>query len=905
MSRIRWIDVARGIGIVLVVAGHSFAADGLANRVIDAFHMPLFFVISGYIFGLTAREDSPVTRTLSSGVRRLLLPYLGTGVIAYLYWLFVLRFQTGDANSPLHILGLLSTTFAYGASEVVRQFPLIGPVGPMWFLPALFCAQAVFWLLLRLRNRRWALWAATAVVSGVGMYLGSRFYMPWSLDIALGVQVFLLAGWEAARRRVFEASLTLWQGLLLAAVLATDVYAGGLSLHDRQWGIVPLSIAGALAGCWLVFELSKRLVAVGWAKRAFTYLGTVSLVILCYHTMDTGFFHWDWIKPISGLFVPGWPLFVMRMAVSVAIAWFVTTLPGLRWVYGHRRRRVRRAAAEVVGASVTEAEYRADPCRPPTLAVAAGRGSAASDDPVMYDDRRRTDRGSAASAPGAPRLSGVDVRSDENAACLDARRPSATAGRDAGRRGGSAAVAEVDGAQGTSSPKNRRIGLVALVVLVGTALSVCIHYIYGVYLGMSYPMTSFLFIPGDRFRDLLNTISDVRLFDAVRGGVTLAYTPLQHLFLYVGIRTTSLLGIEPTLLWIIMAAFLALLVYFLGRFFIVSGLGGAANATRVFILTALCYPVLLVLDRANTEMLVFAAVFGFVFFYYIKPRRWLWIACLAIAICLKMYPAVLVLIPLSDRRFRDSSYALLGAVAATLVAVWVLGLQTQYGFAGVLHLWATYLFEGQGGSLAIWWPGIQHGHSLWGAFYLSDVLAGQPFSMASLRTAYLGFAAVAAAAGAAWMFLGRLRPWQKLTLATFMYLLLPFSSHDYTLLHVFFPLALFVATGKGMRFDRTLTVLFGLLLVPLDYYYFTQNPRLWPLELTQSSGPLMAVSVLLYPLVMLAILALVAVQTRRRRPAVDVPQEVHRRASAGHGSGAHRRARSGRHASPAGTVDSA
>jgi len=419
------------------------------------------------------------------------------------------------------------------------------------------------------------------------------------------------------------------------------------------------------------------------------------------------------------------------------------------------------------------------------------------------------------------------------------------------------------GVRDSTSPKARRLGLISLVVLIGTTLSAAAHYINGAYLGLGYPMDSFLFIPADRFNDLLKTIRDVRLFDAVRGGVTLAYTPLQHAILYAEIRATRLLSVAPALLWITLGAFVGLLVYFLFRFFTEREADFPVNAQRVFILSALSFPVLFLLDRANTEMYVFAAVFGFVFFYYVKPNRWLWMACLAVAICLKIYPGVLVLIPLSDRRFRDSAYALLAAIAATLGAAWLIGLQSQYGLLGVLRLWTTYLFEGQGGADAIGWAGVHHGHSIWGAAYLTDVIFGNPIGMAVLRKAYLVFAAVAALGGAVWMFFGNLRPWQKLTIATFMYMLLPFSSHDYTLIHVYFPLALFVATDEVGPFDRTLAVLFALMLVPLDYYYFIQNSGSWPVELTLHAGWMVGVSVLLYPLIMLAVLGLVALQGRR------------------------------------------
>ena len=58
-ERIGWIDAARGVGIILVVIGHtlrgletanllSFSSDyGHIDEVIYLFHMPLMFILSG------------------------------------------------------------------------------------------------------------------------------------------------------------------------------------------------------------------------------------------------------------------------------------------------------------------------------------------------------------------------------------------------------------------------------------------------------------------------------------------------------------------------------------------------------------------------------------------------------------------------------------------------------------------------------------------------------------------------------------------------------------------------------------------------------------------------------------------------------------------------------------------
>lgn len=49
MQREKWIDVVRGGAILLVVIGHSGCPEILYN-LIYSFHMPLFFVISGYLY---------------------------------------------------------------------------------------------------------------------------------------------------------------------------------------------------------------------------------------------------------------------------------------------------------------------------------------------------------------------------------------------------------------------------------------------------------------------------------------------------------------------------------------------------------------------------------------------------------------------------------------------------------------------------------------------------------------------------------------------------------------------------------------------------------------------------------------------------------------------------------------
>lgn len=50
-KRIESLDIAKGIGILIVVLGHVLRTDDVfLKKFIFSFHMPLFFMLSGFVF---------------------------------------------------------------------------------------------------------------------------------------------------------------------------------------------------------------------------------------------------------------------------------------------------------------------------------------------------------------------------------------------------------------------------------------------------------------------------------------------------------------------------------------------------------------------------------------------------------------------------------------------------------------------------------------------------------------------------------------------------------------------------------------------------------------------------------------------------------------------------------------
>ena len=49
-NRVGWIDCLKALGIYLVILGHTLK-DSYLSVWIYSFHMPLFFILSGYLIG--------------------------------------------------------------------------------------------------------------------------------------------------------------------------------------------------------------------------------------------------------------------------------------------------------------------------------------------------------------------------------------------------------------------------------------------------------------------------------------------------------------------------------------------------------------------------------------------------------------------------------------------------------------------------------------------------------------------------------------------------------------------------------------------------------------------------------------------------------------------------------------
>ena len=138
-QRLDYIDAAKAIAIILVIIGHCYwvgAVPRLRN-IIYSFHMPLFFVVSGFFI-----KQLSIKEALTKYSKAYLWPYMVIGTLITVIDV-IKTFTNHESWSSSLTIDL--TRIVWGSNyESNVLFGNIPHIGASWFLLALFWAKILF-----------------------------------------------------------------------------------------------------------------------------------------------------------------------------------------------------------------------------------------------------------------------------------------------------------------------------------------------------------------------------------------------------------------------------------------------------------------------------------------------------------------------------------------------------------------------------------------------------------------------------------------------------------------------------------------------------------------------------------------------------------------------------------------
>jgi fucose 4-O-acetylase-like acetyltransferase len=266
--RTDWVDLARGIGIVLVVFGHVargvYAADlpldeqwfRNADRLIYSFHMPLFFFLSG-LFYLSSMARHGIPGFIIEKLRTVAWPYLLWSLLQGITQVAL----SGYANHAITVHDL---------SDLLWQ-----PHAQFWFLYALFYLMLACIPVYRAVPERWlcTIPLLTSIPYLFREWAPTTLPLPFLIEYApyftLGICYGHYITAQASPNGVKHGNWLLLAFVLVQALASLPVDLPPPVMAAARFGIALVSIAAIVALCqWLSRWKPTWLAVIGRASMA-------------------------------------------------------------------------------------------------------------------------------------------------------------------------------------------------------------------------------------------------------------------------------------------------------------------------------------------------------------------------------------------------------------------------------------------------------------------------------------------------------------------------------------------------------------------------------------------------------------------------------------------------------------
>ncbi len=316
-NRTGWIDIARGIGIWLIAAGHLLRRGHIADYILSG-AVALFFYLAGYVYYW--HEDR--AQYWKGRVLRLVVPYLAVGSVSIILYEFLGAYAAhvlGTAAPPGFAADFRHLLFANGKLGCMKWNE------SLWFLPCLFSMTVLAeFIEYMVRTSTTGIIKAAEVrivyvvlFGGIGYILtqwmkGGMY--PWHIETALCMLFFFEAG--QVRRQIHDSRVR-WAQLSggkfrkprvdvrvmsgicgIAASLILTIYNGSISVRTDEYPHYLLSF-------FIMFLFSEGVVQLTIAAEHCAFLeniGRASMDILLWNKFPVLFvqlavgpilFHWE------------------------------------------------------------------------------------------------------------------------------------------------------------------------------------------------------------------------------------------------------------------------------------------------------------------------------------------------------------------------------------------------------------------------------------------------------------------------------------------------------------------------------------------------------------------------------------------------------------------------------------
>ena len=287
-SRREYIDVYKGLLMVLVAVGHSQMCSSGLDRFVYSFHMAAFFAVYGMSYSFEKRNQQfgnwhDLLRKKKKKATKIMIPYL-------IWALFYNTLTFGNLGRIL-----------YGSSQSLTE---AGGLSSLWFLPSYYVAVLLFESfgcfarkISFLENRNWLICVISVLLFGTAGYLLPKLKetgYPWGVNIGIMACSFFGAGYLI--NLLFNKVRFLRNTFVLIAISMACFFivyftyslniteSRHVSLARSSFGNPFLFVLDTISGMICILSAALVISKHGrLSKKAFCYIGTNTMGIFLTH----------------------------------------------------------------------------------------------------------------------------------------------------------------------------------------------------------------------------------------------------------------------------------------------------------------------------------------------------------------------------------------------------------------------------------------------------------------------------------------------------------------------------------------------------------------------------------------------------------------------------------------------
>lgn len=231
-KRLQWLDIAKGITIILMVLGHT-SLPKVVSDFIFAFHMPLFFIASGLTTNFNRGGQKYF---IINKLKKLMIPFAIYSAIVLCLKFFLL---SDEKHTFTHWL-----TFGWEGYA-------------LWFIPVLFLAIIIASIVINNTSSYSTMVCVFALTMVGATFSYLDIYLPWTLATVPYASALIIVGHLI---KPYIEYMSYYRWIVMAIGFIITIVVSHFFRLDMAWNkITPVSILsiGAVAGTMMIFSISQ------------------------------------------------------------------------------------------------------------------------------------------------------------------------------------------------------------------------------------------------------------------------------------------------------------------------------------------------------------------------------------------------------------------------------------------------------------------------------------------------------------------------------------------------------------------------------------------------------------------------------------------------------------------------